>query len=99
MAVLQVGSHQSGVEGQNHLPQPAGHTAFDAAQDTIGLLGYNCMLLSHVQLFIHQYLQILLGGAALDCFIPQPVLIPACVDNKWLCLSGLLLQISACIFP
>jgi len=27
-----VGSHQSRVEGQNDLPRPAGHTAFDAAQ-------------------------------------------------------------------
>jgi len=38
-AGLQVGSHQSGAEGQNHLPRPAGHTSFDAAQDTVGLLG------------------------------------------------------------
>ena len=28
---LQVRSHESGVEGQNHLPQPAGHAAFHAA--------------------------------------------------------------------
>lgn len=26
---------QSRVEGENHLPQPAGHTSFDAAQDTV----------------------------------------------------------------
>jgi len=32
-AGLTVGSHQSGVEGQKPLPGPAGHTAFDAAQD------------------------------------------------------------------
>ena len=30
-AGLQVGSHHSTVEGQNHLPRPAGHAAFDAA--------------------------------------------------------------------
>ena len=41
-AVLQVGSHKSGVEGQDHLPRPAGHTAFDAAQDTVGFLGCKC---------------------------------------------------------
>lgn len=29
-------SHKSKIEGQNHLPQPAGHTAFNKAQD--GLL-------------------------------------------------------------
>ena len=43
-AVLQVVSQQCGVEGQNHFPHPAGHTAFDAAQDTVGLLGCKCTL-------------------------------------------------------
>jgi len=36
-AGLQVGSHKSGVKGQNPLPRPAGHTALDAAQDAVGL--------------------------------------------------------------
>jgi len=49
-AGLQVGSHQSGVEGRNHFPQPVGHAAFDAAQDTVGLLGCKCMLSAHAQL-------------------------------------------------
>jgi len=45
---LQVGSHQSRVEGQNHLPQPACQAAFDAAQDTVGLLAASadCWLMS-----------------------------------------------------
>jgi len=73
---LQVGSHQSRAEGQNHLSRPAGHAAFDAAQDTVGPLGCKCTLPAHVQLFIHQYPQVLLGRAALNPFIPQPVLIP-----------------------
>ncbi|KAK4824943.1 hypothetical protein QYF61_021631, partial [Mycteria americana] len=73
--VLQVGSHQSRAEGQNHLPRPAGHASFDAAQDAVGLLGCKHTLLSHVQLFIHQYPQALLFRAALSPFIPQPVLI------------------------
>jgi len=34
---LQVGSHQSRVEEQNHLPQPAGNVVFDVAQDMVGL--------------------------------------------------------------
>jgi len=42
----------------------------------VGLLGCECTLLSHIQLFIHQYAQILLGRAAINPFIPQPVLIP-----------------------
>ena len=37
-AVLQVGSHESRVEGQNHLPQLADHTSLDATQDMVGLL-------------------------------------------------------------
>ncbi|KAJ7414889.1 hypothetical protein BTVI_39977 [Pitangus sulphuratus] len=69
-AVPQVGSHESGVEGQNHLPRPAGHTAFDAAQDTNGTLS------ARVQSVIHQHPQVLLSRAALDLFIPQPTLIP-----------------------
>ncbi|KAK4830883.1 hypothetical protein QYF61_013812 [Mycteria americana] len=74
-AVLQVGSHQSRVEGQNHLPRPAGHASFDAAQDTVGLLGCKRTLLAHVQLSIHQYPQVPLPRAALNHIIPQPVLI------------------------
>jgi len=52
---LQVGSHKSGVKGQNPLPQPGGHAAFDAAQDMFGLLGCKLVLLAHVQFFVHQY--------------------------------------------
>ncbi|KAK4818851.1 LOW QUALITY PROTEIN: hypothetical protein QYF61_020070 [Mycteria americana] len=73
-AVLQVRSHQSRVEGQNHLPRPAGHASFDAAQDTVGLLGCERTLLAHVQLFVHQYPQVLFRRAALAHIIPQPVL-------------------------
>ncbi|KAK4823668.1 hypothetical protein QYF61_005639 [Mycteria americana] len=73
--VLQVGSHKSRVEGQNHLPRPAGHTSFDAAQDTVGFLGCERTLPAHVQFVIHQYPQVLLCRAALNPFIPQPVLI------------------------
>jgi len=32
-------------------------------------------LLAHVQLFLHQYSQLLLGRTALNAFIPQPLLI------------------------
>jgi len=72
---LQVGSHQSGVEGQNHLPRPAGHASLDAAQDTVGRLGCECTLVAHVKFFIYQYPQILLLRAALNPFISHPVLI------------------------
>ncbi|XP_053932310.1 coiled-coil domain-containing protein 91 isoform X1 [Cuculus canorus] len=48
-AMLQVGSHKTRVEGQNPLPCPAGHASFDAAQDTVGLLGCDCILSAHVK--------------------------------------------------
>jgi len=47
---LQVGSHQSRAEGQNHLPRPTGHAAFDAVQDTVGFLGCECILPGRVEL-------------------------------------------------
>ncbi|KAK4824277.1 hypothetical protein QYF61_012837 [Mycteria americana] len=74
-AVLQVGSHQRGAEGQYHLPRPAGHASFGAAQDMGGRVGCERTLPVHVWLFIYQYPQVLLGRAALNPFIPQPVLI------------------------
>jgi len=74
-AGLQGGSYQSGAEGQNHLPRPAGHTAFDAARDTVDLLGCENTLLAQVQLFIPQYPEVLLDRAALNCFIRLAVLI------------------------
>ena len=53
--VLQVGSYKSGVEGENHLPRPGGHTSFDAAQDVIGFLGCERTLLARsVILYIWQ---------------------------------------------
>ncbi|PKU44015.1 hypothetical protein llap_5686 [Limosa lapponica baueri] len=39
-------------------------------------LGCEHTLLAHVQLFIHQYAQVLLGRSALNPFIPHPILIP-----------------------
>ena len=39
-AAFQVRSHSA--NGQEHFPHPAGHTAFDAAQDTVGFLGCEC---------------------------------------------------------
>jgi len=52
--VLHMRCHQSRAEGQDHLPQPAGHASFDAAQGTVDFLGCEGTLLPHVQLLIHQ---------------------------------------------
>jgi len=60
---LQVGSNQSRVEGQNPLPHPAGHAAFDAARDTVGLLRCERTLLGHVELLVNQHPQVLLRAA------------------------------------
>lgn len=64
------GSQHSRVEGQNPLPWPVGHTS-DAAQPTADFLGYECILPAHIQLFIHQYSQVLPCRAALNPFIPS----------------------------
>jgi len=61
-----VGSDESGVKGQNHLPRPAGHASLDAAQDMVGLLGCKRILLAHVELLIHQFPPILLLRAVLE---------------------------------
>jgi len=74
---LQVESHQSGVGRQSHLPGRAGYAAFDAAQDMVGLLGCECMLLGHVELLINQHPQVLLLRARppLNAFSAQPVFV------------------------
>ena len=73
--MLQLGSHESRVEGQNHLCQPAGHTSLDAAQDTVGLLGCERTLAAHVESFMNQDPQILLLRVALNPFSTQPVFV------------------------
>ncbi|KAK4816649.1 hypothetical protein QYF61_019626 [Mycteria americana] len=52
------------------------------AQDMVGFLGCERTLPAHVQLFIHQYPQVLLCRAALNPFIPQPVLIPGVAPTQ-----------------
>ena len=66
--ILQVRSHQSRVEEQNHLPRYAGYTS-DAAQNMIGLLRCESKLLALVQFFIHQ-----LPQYASVCFLSSPPL-------------------------
>jgi len=50
-AVLQVRPHQC---RQDHLSHPADHASFDAAQDMVGFLASEDILLAHIQLAIHQ---------------------------------------------
>uniref|UniRef100_A0A8B9FAM1 RB transcriptional corepressor 1 n=1 Tax=Amazona collaria TaxID=241587 RepID=A0A8B9FAM1_9PSIT len=73
--VASSGLPESRVKGQEHLPRPAGHTPFDAAQDTVGLLGCKRTLLAHVHFFINPHPQVLLR-AALNLLPAQPVAVP-----------------------
>jgi len=88
---LQVGSHESRAEGDNHFPPPAGHAAFDAAQDMVGFLGWKHTLLAQVEILIIQHRQVLLLKAALNLFSVQTVVVlgtvPAQVQNLayWPC--------------
>ena len=74
-AVLQVRPHKSGTERENHSPQTAGHSSFDAAQDNIGFLCCKHTLPGHVELFIHHCPQVLLLRAALNPFSTQLVFV------------------------
>lgn len=69
-SVLKIGSHES--KGEESF---LSHASFDLAQDTIGSLVYKRMLLTHTELFIHQYPQVLLQRPALNPLIPQPVFV------------------------
>lgn len=75
-STLQLLSQESRAVQESHLPQPPGHTAFDAAQDTTDLLACKHTLLAHVQLFSYQNCQVILGRAALSDF-SQSALTPA----------------------
>ena len=73
--VLQVGSHESRAEGDSHLPHPAGHAAFGAAQDMVGFLGCKCTLLVHVKRFVNHHPQVLLLRAVLNPSSALPVFV------------------------
>jgi len=64
---------ESRVQGDNHFPSPAGHTASYSSQDAVGLPGHPSTLLDHIQPTSHQYSQVLLRLAALQPLISQPV--------------------------
>ena len=80
--LLQMGPHRGRIEGENHLPLPAGCHSFDAAQDTVGLSCCKRKLLAHVQLFVYQYSQVLLHRAAFNKFFPQSVLISGTASTQ-----------------
>jgi len=48
------GPHKDRIEGDNPILHPVGHPSSDGTQDTVGLLGYKCVLLAHNKFFINQ---------------------------------------------
>lgn len=80
-AIPHVWSHQMGVEGDNHLPQPADCTALNAAPDAVGSQDCECSLPGYVELLVHQWPQVLL-----DPFSTQPefvLRVAICVSCCW----------------
>lgn len=90
-----MGSHEIRLEGWNSLPQPAGHAAFDVAQDMIGFLGCNHPLPGHVELLINTHPQVISLRAALKPF-PNPACICACFHLKILLGSDSQQKLFAC---
>lgn len=70
---LQVGSHESRVEGENPLPRPADYPASDAAQDMVGVLVCKHTFPAHVELLINEQPQALLLRATVNPVSAQPV--------------------------
>ena len=67
-AIFQMGSHKSRVEGNNHLPQLAGHASYNTAQDMVDFLGCKHTLMTQVEFFIIQQPQVLIPEAAFSPF-------------------------------
>ena len=65
----------SRAERENHQPWPAGHPSFDAARDTVGLLGCKHTLPGRVELLINQHSHFLLLSTALNPFSAKPVFV------------------------
>lgn len=68
-AVCQVGLTTVEYRGQNSFPWPVDHTS-DAAQATIVFPGYELILPALIQLFIHQYSQVICR-AVLNLSVPS----------------------------
>ena len=75
----------------DHLPRPAGHASFDAAQDTVGFLVCEGTLLAHVQLAIYHYPQVFFQQGYAQFFHPlagigsEGCLNPRARSCIWIC--------------
>ena len=68
---LQVRPDQGRVEGEDHLPWPAGHAPFNTPKDAIGLLCHQGTLLAHGESVAHQDPQVPLCRVPLQHIIPN----------------------------
>ena len=66
-----MGPHYVKVEGEDHLPEPAGHIHSNLPQDTIGFLCLMGTLLAHGLFIAHQDTQVLLHRAPLQQVSPN----------------------------
>lgn len=72
---VQVGSHESWVEGQNPIPRPPVHSPLEAVQDRTGILGCEHIPPAYVQLLVYQHTQFFLLRADHSSFCTQPVFV------------------------
>ncbi|GAB0184594.1 hypothetical protein GRJ2_000924700 [Grus japonensis] len=80
--ILEVRPHQCRVQGDNHVPSPAGHTIPDTSQDAVGFLGHLGTLLAHVQPAVNQHPQVPFRQAAFQLLFPKPVVLPGVVVTQ-----------------
>lgn len=65
-----MGPHDSRIEGGNHLPCLLASMLLMRPRTLFGILGYRCILLAYIHVFVHQHLHVFLLRAALH---------PACI--------------------
>lgn len=69
-------SHKHSIEGNNHLPHPAGYTLANTTQNVIGFLCFRGKLLTDFQLVIKRGSQVFFCKTTFYPACPQPVLSP-----------------------
>lgn len=75
---IEVLPHRGRVQGDDHLPVPAGNTVSYASQDATELLGHLGTLLTHVQLSVGLHLR-LVSLTVFQPLCPNPVVLPEVV--------------------
>ena len=88
-----------GVEGENPLPHPAGHTALDAAQDMVDFLGWEHTLPAHVELLINQRPQVLCRAALNPLFAQPGFVLGIALTHVWDLALGLVELHEDCTGP